>query len=171
MIKEYNNFLNASYFKEISNLLCSSSFAWYYNKNISSKENDNNINEHGFSHWIVNQKNPNAMTPYRDYFMPLLLMIQDCVKKDKILRARADMTMVSTEKFIHDWHKDFDYENTATILYINETDGETVILENEIKKIVKPEVNKLVVFNGNLVHTGHSPIKHKRRILINSNYE
>ena len=108
---------------------------------------------------------------YQDYFMPLLLMIKDCVKRNKIIRARVDMTMVATEKFVHNYHKDFEQENIAAILYINETDGETIILENETEKIIKPEVNKLVTFDGNISHTGCSPLKYKRRILINSNYE
>ena len=81
------------------------------------------------------------------------------------------MTMVATERFVHDYHKDFEQENIAAILYINETDGETIILENETEKIIKPEVNKLVTFDGNILHTGCSPLKYKRRILINSNYE
>ena len=30
--------------------------------------------------------------------------------------------------------------------------------------------NRLVLFDGDLLHTGSSPTKHKNRILINSNY-
>ena len=171
MIREYKNFLNISYFQEISNLVCGNEFAWFYNENISYKNSNNNINEHGFSHWIVHPNRPDGTPMYQDYFMPLLLMIKDCVKRNKIIRARVDMTMVATEKFVHNYHKDFEQENIAAILYINETDGETIILENETEKIIKPEVNKLVTFDGNISHTGCSPLKYKRRILINSNYE
>ena len=35
---------------------------------------------------------------------------------------------------------------------------------------VSPKANRLVLFDGDLLHTGCSPTKHKRRILINSNY-
>ncbi len=172
MIKEYNNFLNIAYFKEISNLISSDIFAWYYNENSSSSTSGReNINSHGFAHWIVNGNDPSSPTQYKDFFMPLLLMIQDCVKRDNILRARADMTLATPEKFMHAWHTDMERENIATILYVNETDGETVILENGSERVIEPKINKLVVFKGHELHTGYSPVKYKRRILINSNYE
>jgi hypothetical protein len=40
----------------------------------------------------------------------------------------------------------------------------------EILERVSPKANRLVLFDGNLLHTGSSPTKHKNRILINSNY-
>lgn len=172
MIKVYNDFLNLSYFQELSDLMCSNEFAWFYQENISRK-NSSNINEHGFCHWIVHENSlddPDNKPMYQDRFMPLLRQIQNCVKKDKIIRARGDMTMVSTERFEHNYHQDFPYDHIASILYMNETDGETIILEDGVKKTVEPEANKLVTFTGTEWHTGCSPLKHKRRILINSNY-
>ena len=173
MIREYKNFLNKSYFEEISNVLCGNNFSWFYNENITYADVDlstTDINDHGFSHWIVHPDRLSG-SPYEQLFMPLLRMIKECVKKDKILRARIDMTMIATEKIIHEYHQDFKRENIATILYINETDGETIIKENGTEKTVQPETNKLLTFDGTSWHTGCSPLKHKRRILLNSNYE
>ena len=171
MIREQKNFSESSYFQEISSLICGNEFPWFYNENISYKNRNNNLNEHGFSHWIIHPNRPDILTMHQDFFMPLLLNIKKYANKDKIIRARIDMTIVSTEKFNHDWHKDFDYKNVASVFYINETDGETIVLEKGTKKIIKPEINKLAIFDGDAMHTGCSPIQHKRRILINSNYE
>ena len=35
---------------------------------------------------------------------------------------------------------------------------------------ISPKANRLALFDGDLLHTGSSPRKHKNKILINSNY-
>ena len=44
--------------------------------------------------------------------------------------------------------------------------------DKELKEYdrVSPKANRLVIFDGDLLHTGCSPTKHKNRIIINSNY-
>ena len=72
----------------------------------------------------------------------------------------------------------------SAILYMNESDGSTLIYdkkvvnaddidhtkEYDIKEAIDPVPNRLLVFDGHYVHTGHSPSKHKSRILLNSVY-
>ena len=105
----------------------------------------------------------------------MLLNLKDTVNWECILRSRADMVMWSLEDFIHPSHVDFDYSNVATILYINDTDGDTILYDqnnpSEIKERVNPKANRLVIFDGDVLHTGCSPTKHKNRILINSNFK
>ena len=36
---------------------------------------------------------------------------------------------------------------------------------------VKPIANRVVIFDGTIVHNGHSPCEHNNRIIINSNYD
>ena len=69
----------------------------------------------------------------------------------------------------------------ASIFYVNETDGDTIFYNvkqtdvanyKDLKEYdrVSPKANRLVIFDGDLLHTGCSPTKYKNRILINSNY-
>ena len=76
MIREQENFLESSYFQEISSLICGNEFPWFYNENISYKNRNNNLNEHGLSHWIIHPNRPNILTMHQDFFMPLLLNIK-----------------------------------------------------------------------------------------------
>ena len=96
---------------------------------------------------------------------------------ESCIRARFDMTLKAPENSIHDPHVDFNDPHYACILYINDSDGDTVIYNQRnlkdkftIKKTITPKKNRLLFFNGAYCHTGHSPSKHQNRILLNSNY-
>ena len=186
-LKIIDNYLTQSYYKAIQDLLIGSDFPWFYNRNISSNIETigaKSFNEYGFSHHFY-KDGYFRDTPYATFIKPMLLNLQDTVNCDCILRSRGDMVMWSYEDFIHTPHVDFDFPNVATILYINDTDGDTILYNQEypgegksipknsgleIKKRVSPKANRLVIFNGAMLHTGSSPTKHKNRILINSNF-
>ena len=85
----------------------------------------------------------------------------------KIHRIPVDMWRFTPQSI------DYLFPNTATIFYVNDTDGDTIIYGQdrlEIKERVSPKANRLVIFDGDILHTGSSPTKHKTRILINSNF-
>ena len=211
MFKVIDNYLTKSYHKEIQERLTGNSFPWYYNSNSSfvvDNPTDTPIfNEYGFSHpfWENDEKN-GFMLLDSDYYSknfatfikPFLLQVMDTIDCDMILRCRADMVTWSPEEFIHPAHVDYSFPNTATIFYVNDTDGDTFLYGKhsfvkdiridqdrfgtlsqtvgtktttlEIKERVSPKANRLVIFDGDILHTGSSPTKHKTRILLNSNF-
>ena len=107
------------------------------------------------------------------FWKPGILQIADVVNSNLIERSRADMTMYTPFEFIHHPHVDYDFKNIGTILYVNESDGDTIFYKDKKLNIldkVSPKPNRLVIFDGSILHTGSSPNKHKNRILINSNF-
>ena len=186
MIKIIDNFLTKSYHKDILELMTSSNFEWYHNDNISYTNNVNPkcFHEYGFTHIFWHDETGKRNTIYSHFIQPLLYQILDVTDCDFIIRARADMVTWSKEEFIHQKHIDFPFPNTASVLYINETDGDTIFYNIKPEDVLKdtdykdlkeydrisPKANRLVIFDGDLLHTGCSPTKHKNRILINSNY-
>ena len=195
MITIIDNFLSKTYYKSILELLSGHNFDWKYLENITDPENEtksvDNFNGYGLSHTFWDEKK-RSLPPLGPYMEPLLYQIMDIAKCDFVLRARADMVTWSKDEFIHPPHADFPFPNTASIFYVNETDGDTIIYKEqapivklgdmigqkrteeefvpEILERVSPKANRLVLFDGSLLHTGSSPTKHKNRILINSNY-
>ena len=176
-LKIIDNYLTQSYHKEIHDLFMGIDFPWFYNKDITNVNEDTNtksFNEYGFTH-TFHKDSYFRDTQYATFIKPMLLNLKDTVNCDYIIRSRADMVMWSHEDFIHSPHVDFHFPNVATILYINDTDGDTIIYNQkhplEIKERVSPKANRLVIFNGDVPHTGSSPTKHKNRILINSNFK
>ena len=176
-MKIYDNFLNKRYHQEILTLMSGPDFVWYYGKNITgapspdgkSHEKGNDIvgdlDEHGFSHPFFVQHFP-AQSNHTIFIMPFLYQIWDLIGATEILRSRGDMTVYSAKGFQHEKHIDFEYPNISTIYYVNDSDGNTVGDDWE----VEPKANRLAVYPGDVMHTGHSPSKHKTRICINSNF-
>jgi len=181
-LKVIDNFLTKSYFKELTNLLIGEEFEWWYT-NPTKGHMGNRLNGYGFTHGIIHCSPVDSR--FLNFLQPLLFQILDATDCDFILRARADMvTWSGKEEFAHPPHVDFPFPNTAAVFYINESDGDTIFHNIYPKDIPKgthytelkeysrssPKPNRLIIFDGELVHTGSSPTKHQNRVLINSNY-
>ena len=166
-------FLDHIYFRRLKEILTGDEFQWYYNNNISYHQEDKpSLGLYGFSHWF---KHPNkegwTTSKWTDLFSPVFYKTQSFIQGKKILRARADMVTYQPKQIVYDQHTDFEFENMATILYMNETDGDTIFYKDGVEvNRYSPQQNTLVIFPGNIMHTGSSPVKHNQRILLNSNY-
>ena len=185
-MKIIDNFLTKSYYEKILELVTGSNFEWWYINNItdvSKKMIDSeplHFNDYGFEHNFIHRKE-GPVSRFASFIEPLLFQILDVTDCDDILRARADMITWSKEDFIHPPHIDFHFPNTASVFYVNESDGDTIFYNIKLEGVpkdkdlkeydrVSPKPNRLVIFEGDLLHTGCSPTKHKNRIIINSNY-
>jgi len=94
-----------------------------------------------------------------------------------LTRARLDMTLQAPKKTLHTPHTDQNYPHMSCILYLIDSDGDTVIYNEDkgaeeltILHTVEPRKNRLVIFDGDQMHTGHSPLHHANRILLNLNF-
>lgn len=193
MIKVIDNFLNDKDFDEIKKTF--ENFYWYYLNNISNYYDKSKIfNRFGFYHVFI-RYGIYTNTPYKLIIKNLLEKQLKETNCNFILRSRADMTVYHKEKIIHDPHVDFlvdrdkvTQNHISTIFYVNNSDGDTVIYKEKahnisditptpnlknltILKKIKPVANRLLIFSGNYIHTGHSPKNHSNRILINSNFD
>ena len=167
-----DNFLSKTYFKEIQNILLSDNFPWFYYDNISVvKENSKNLTNFGFAHVFINNGENNSQLV--DFIKPAMFKIMDVTNCNTILRCRADMTVNTAMPTIHDPHTDYKQPNVASIIYMNESDGDTIFYKDdklEVINRVSPVPNRLVILKGHNLHTGCGPTKFKKRILINSNF-
>ena len=186
MIYVIDNFIPTSYLHEMQEHIVSPWQEWYYQDNISLIEKKGKFGHFGFNQCLkpVNQD-------YLDHYTarllkPLVLLIQETARCKNVIRSRLDLTTYQGESKILEPHIDFsDREHISSIFYIIDSDGNTVIynekykmgdpdyfqLENlTIQKEIKPKANRLLIFDGFYVHTGHTPGEHNCRILLNSNF-
>ena len=214
MVKVIDNYLTKSYHKEIQERLTNTDFPWYYSSNVSTTVDSSQFNAYGFSQSFWENDAKIGAELDSDYFQrifenfnsknfatfikPFLLQVMDTIDCDMILRCRSDMVTWAPKEFIHQAHVDYLFPNTATIFYVNDTDGDTFLYGKhsfvkdikidqdrfgtlsqtvgtktttlEIKERISPKANRLIVFDGDLLHTGSSPTQHKTRILLNSNF-
>ena len=171
----YDDFATKSYHQAILNILNALHFDWNYNPNISS-QNNKDLDYFGFTHTLINSQ-VNAWVSKHEIIKPLLYQIKDTINCNKILRARFDMTLFNKNNLMHEPHIDFENPHVASIYYVNDTDGDTIIFNEKelngkytIKQRIEPKANRLVLFKGEFVHTGCSPSQTANRILINSDY-
>ncbi len=177
MIRIIDNLLTPSYLKDLQQHFLSQNCEWYFNDNLTGDDSYYNIGSFG----LVNKLHWNGYfsgTQTSFLIKALVFSALDEVKKvlkceQEILRVRADMTLYNPLNHKHEIHTDFEEEHTTAIFYLNNSDGNTIIFDREGKKLLKeiePVENRLVIFDGLLMHTGHSPSKHKSRALINMNF-
>jgi len=160
-LKIIDDFLDDDYHNQILTLLDGCVFPWYYQKTLTHGCND--IQAHGFNHWLSSESDPE--------FCTLVEMMQSYLNAKECLRVRADMTLYNPQGYRHSFHVDSQEPHTVCIYYVNNSDGDTIILgDNGNLERVAPKANRLIVFNGRYLHTGHSPSRHKNRILINANF-
>lgn len=176
-----DNFLTKSYHKIIFETLSGPNMAWYFQDNISDADNKSvATGNFGFNHWILNG---GGQSPQLELLLtPFFCQVQDHIGEVEVFRARVDMTVFNPNKHKHTSHVDCLGPHITAIYYVNDSDGETVIYDKKstgetfnhdkmnVKKTIQPKANRLVIFDGCLYHTGHSPSKYSNRILINSNY-
>ncbi len=92
----------------------------------------------------------------------------------RIYRIKANLTLKTEEHEESGFHVDgFDKRNgypdgsLTAIYYINTCNGYTEFITGEKVESVS---NRMVIFNSDLSHQGVSTTDHKRRVLINFNY-
>ena len=181
-IAVYDNFVSPTYLKAIQEATDPAKTPWYFQGSQSLTDYaDELIEDFGFSIGILPPWQPNKFddTPLATLIRPLIYRIQDIAKADHILRCRLDMTVLH-DRYIHPPHIDVPQKHTACIVYVNDSDGDTVIYDHKqewaksypqsmpIKQRIAPKAGRMVLFDGSYVHTGHSPSEHQTRILINT---
>ena len=188
-IEVLDNFLPISYFNEIKEkILNQSEFPWYYQNDLTMSGNESEkLNEIGFSHLIFfnNEIFSNNLHLILSGFYGLLL---DITNTKRVIKSRVDMTLFNPNKVIHRPHIDLFFPHLTSIFYLTDSDAETVIYNKKIvdyknydplsqdtikdlkiKSTILPKQNRVVIFDGSYMHTGHSPSKFKNRVLINTN--
>jgi len=184
-----DNFLEPSYYNLVANAV--EGLRWDYVANIAGPErNDLKISHQGFSHYIF--RDNTQLSEVYPLMLPMLENIRHIANNKYCYRARAAMTLQTGERQVHDHHVDMGHKHNSAIFYINDSDGDTILYNEEcpvntasthdpsVKRPklddltecvrIRPRANRLVIFEGNYWHTGESPLDHARRVIINMNF-
>lgn len=177
MIKIIDNLLPRIYFEELQNHFAGGECRWFFNDSLTGNDSFDSIGSFGFNmklHW-----NGYFVDNYESILTKALVYtaqekVEDLVQEPmRIVRVRGDMTVFNPLNHCHELHTDFEYEHMTAIFYMNTSDGNTLLYDREGKELiqeVEPIGNRLLIFDGMMQHTGHSPSKTRKRILINMNF-
>ena len=187
-VEVIDDFVSPSYLKALNKAVDPHRTQWHFQGSQSAiKYNKDNLEDFGFAISLCSEKQPDVFsnTPLSAFISPLAYQMQDYIEASSIIRCRLDLTLFHRPKYrhlphidIHDSYRIPKY--VAAIIYINDTDGDTVIYDHKqewaesyptnmkIKKTITPKPGRLLLFDGSYVHTGHSPSEHQTRILLNT---
>tara|TARA_R110001599_G_scaffold8819_2_gene43823 strand:- start:3120 stop:3674 length:555 start_codon:yes stop_codon:yes gene_type:complete len=176
-INIYNGLVSKEKLNNINNILLDSKFPWYFNPETSENDyNFPNTFEHfQLSHWFIFNSKIGSES-YINVFRNTISNIP--IEHDLIVRAKVNLL----PQFKHDKdrhnnpHLDVVREDNRKhkicIVYLNDSDGDTFVFNNnkEIIKRITPEAGKVLIMDGNLIHTSAHPIEAKYRLVFNINF-
>ena len=90
----------------------------------------------------------------------------------RILRSRIFIHLPSPNPGLDQIHVDQDNPHFVCLYYINDSDGDTILFENDKKTIIKkitPKKGRCVLFNGLIPHCSSRP-SNSTRAVINFNF-
>jgi len=176
MIKVIDNLISKPYLKDLQSYFLSGISEWYFSDNLTTKE-QGGLDSYGFNmrlHWNGQFVSNFVGTSIRSLVFTAQEHVENYINRpQQIVRVRADMTVYNSNQYRHELHTDFPEEHMTAIFYMNTSDGNTLLFDRDGKKLIQeiePVENRLVIFDGLMWHTGHSPSKHKSRVLINMNF-
>jgi hypothetical protein len=198
MIKIIDNFLPDSYIDAIESLCCNTEMNWNYYPDTVYNSPVENIWNKQFTHTLFVNGNP--VSTHATFFMPVMFLLEKEInyKIKNLMRLKINLTTtVPDSKLNFAPHIDAGIAESylSAVLYINNSDGDTIIYENSIsdrstigtdeqykdylenrknteKFVIKQRVeykrNRLVIFDGSYLHEGEMPTSHKERIVLNA---
>jgi len=180
LIRILDNFLTPSYADLLEQKIGSHDQPWFYMCDSTDGEVSEILDKppsYSFSYNIWSYEMGMIDTPLSNMMMPFIHQLMDEIGTRGLIRCRLDMTLHHPANVLHTPHTDFSIPHVTCIYYVNNSDGDTLIYNEKedcgeftIKKRVSPKKNRLIIFDGDQYHTGHSPVKYRNRILINTNF-
>lgn len=182
-------------FDKIRESVFSLDFPWYYSNTAYSNTIDQpSIDGYSYAHTSIANAEHNG--PFSYILESALLVLADKAgqKIKHIERARMGQIGYRPTPLVHPAHIDYDVPHWVGLLYLNDSDGDTVIYDQryeiefigkknihqrylEIKdnltvlKSITPKKNRFVSFDGYHYHSSTTPTQVDRRVVINFNYE
>ena len=182
----FDDIVDKEYQNKIKALVYSPEFSWYICKDVSLEGNPHQKRP-GFKHNFVSPDNV-IRSEFHKVIMPIIMSSLEKINLKKsynITQGRAFLQLplnIPDRHLVDTPHVDADVPHLAVLYYVNDSDGDTIIYENEfkgydniphlddlkIKQKITPKMGRVVVFNGKYWHTAEQP-EHNNRCIINYN--
>lgn len=155
-----DDYLDINYFNKLSVLFNSNEFPWYYQPNITLKDD---IGHGAFVHTFYRGDSSNSS------FLPALHQLFNKLEIKKILRAKVNLYPRTDSMVIHQRHVDIPELDTpyqTALLYINTNNGKTIFDNQSVDSIE----NRIAIFDNSMYHSSTTCTDKKIRITLNINY-
>lgn len=178
MIKIIDNVVSEKYSQYIFDQCAR--LPWTFVPNLSYG-NTENFDSAGFSYNFYldkrykysNGDKESIETPEYKFVVPMLLEAFDKLElnagTENVFRCRARLTLNKEVSRVDDKHVDYSFPHLVLLYYINNTDGDTYIFENDrVVERIQPKRGRCVLFDGSMLHASSSSTL-SPRIVLNTN--
>ncbi len=169
--------ISNSFLDEAEKIVTKSNINFIYDRKTSRGETtDPNVIDKGqiIHHLYYDHK---AQSEHYDFFRTVFDETKIPIKQMLRMKINVTFPLVGYKEHNHQMcHQDInnpeqrpDLKFKSLIVYINESDGDTMFFEdNTIIKRIKHERGKGILFDSGLKHAGQNPMKHNTRIVLNT---
>lgn len=188
MINVIDDFLPEDEFKKLQTAMLGPDFPWYFIPSVSRPSGSyipaGSMETLGFFHTFYS-----SIDNKKSYTINIVSSLLDKINDYKngqidFVRVRAGLKIQKkgfTDQNYNVPHVDYQFPHMSVIYYVNESDGDTWMFNEEFKQFPEPDVftvkqritpkpNRLIIFDGLCYHTASNPINSDSRIIININY-
>tara|TARA_B100000035_G_scaffold117933_1_gene99999 strand:+ start:60 stop:551 length:492 start_codon:yes stop_codon:yes gene_type:complete len=156
-----DNFLPIDEFEILQKTIISLDFPLYFCNHVAGKDEILSIDDVNFIHLIYKDNTPNSS--YYDIINQILF---SKLEMRSLIRSKVNC-YPRTDKIIeHSWHRDFSYEHSGILFYLNTCNGKTKFE----KDTVESKENRIVFFDPSKLHASTSCTDQKCRWNIIANY-
>jgi hypothetical protein len=184
-----DNFLPDEEFKQLQTAILGPDFPWYFMSTVSRPAGSyvppGAMETHGFHHTFYSSIDNN-----KSWTIGIVGNLLEKINAYEngtadFIRVRASLKTHKkgfTDQHYNIPHVDYHFPHISAVYYINESDGDTWMFNEEFKQFPEPDVftvkqrvnpkpNRLIIFDGLCYHTASNPINSDSRVIININYK
>jgi len=190
-MKIYDNILSPSIFRKIESSILHAAIPYYFGESTAYRsDNAKNLYDFSWSHLVYEEgQTHSSLGPFLE---TVLLNLIDGTDQtiEKLFRIRIGLVTTTPDSITHDPHIDYDSPHKTGLLYLNDTNGETLIYKEKydinsnlnsreyleklgtvhVEQSVTPKANRFVWFDGLKYHSSSSQTDTSKRVVITYNY-
>ncbi len=186
-MKVVDNCLSDELFSSLIENVCRENFPWFYiPQTAAPRQGQKDIFDYSWGHYAIRdgQDNSEIARLIRKVYIEAMEKSEE--KIGILYRARFGLITALENQKVHAPHIDYDVNHRVGLLYLNSTDGDTILyktrytnskisseqykqqnLDFSIEHTIKPIANRFVLFDGNQYHSSSTPTLTSRRIVLN----
>jgi hypothetical protein len=158
-----DNYLPEENFRLLKELLLSSNFPYYFQNWVSFAIGENP--KYYFNHLLYRHNSVQSW-----YYTVVMNPILEKLQPKTLIRSKVNCYVREESNYVHEFHTDFREPHTVALLSINTNNGKTILnVDEELIEINSVE-NRMIIFDGSILHAPMSCTDAKLRVNININF-
>ena len=172
MIETIDNIISKSHQDKLLDIVTDDSFDWHYLEDVTHEIADETRNNTpGFINLLVNDNGKQRSGKEHMFTAPLDEYLHRTNQKIVALHRMRLGFLLNNSTYDHNnKHVDYTFPHKVALYYLNHSDGDTVLWDNEEVTRVTPRKGRLCVFDGAIPHASSCPKEYSTRIVLTYNF-